>query len=195
MLAHLVCLIIWALFTIEAGTRHLEPSGPFPPPALLGGESSLKAVFRDLDSKTQSAARCSSSPWIGNITSFSIAVTSGSKDLWTTSYTAPILGNYTDSPPNSVTDHTYFRIASISKVFTVLAVLIQQRKGKWSLEDSITKYVPELRGGTSGNTIDWESITLETLASQLSGIPRECPNARRETISPSLTLNETVKAT
>ncbi|KAL8690345.1 MAG: hypothetical protein Q9218_004186 [Villophora microphyllina] len=165
--------LLWAILAIPSFARHLEPTEPFSPPLLHRGDSSLSNVFSDLERKLQNAVRNSSSPWNTNITSYSIAVTSASETLWGSSYTAPILGNYSNSSPTNVTDQTYFRIASISKVFTVLAALIQQRDGKWSLKDPITKHVPELKAATNSSTIDWESITLETLASQLSGIPRE----------------------
>ncbi|KAL8848313.1 MAG: hypothetical protein Q9221_006667 [Calogaya cf. arnoldii] len=73
-----------------------------------------------------------------------------------------------------MSDESYFRIASISKVFTVLAVLIQEKAGNCSLRDPITSHVQELKDRADTGTIDWDAITLETLASQLSGIPREC---------------------
>ncbi|KAL9588731.1 MAG: hypothetical protein Q9203_002460 [Teloschistes exilis] len=169
----LLCLL-WALVTSHVFSRHLEPTGPFRPPQLLGTDPRLRNVFQQLGQKIDLKAKSSDRSWITNITSFSVAVTSASETLWTKSYTAPILGNYTDSLPTPVTDQTYFRIASISKIFTVLAVLLQQEAGRWSLKDPITKHVPELKAAVNSSRIDWESITLESLASQLSGIPREC---------------------
>ncbi|KAL8777748.1 MAG: hypothetical protein Q9194_002383 [Teloschistes cf. exilis] len=168
----LLCLL-WALVTSRVFSRHLEPTGPFRPPQLLGTDPRLRNVFQQLGQKIDLKAKSSDRSWITNITSFSVAVTSASETLWTKSYTAPILGNYTDSLPTPVTDQTYFRIASISKIFTVLAVLLQQEAGRWSLKDPITKHVPELKAAVNSSRIDWESITLESLASQLSGIPRE----------------------
>lgn len=158
----------------QAQAWRFEPTEPFPAPQLVKGDPKLTAVFDDLGSKIQRAATSDSAPWITNITSFSMAVTSASETLWTSSHTAPILGTYKDSPAIDVTDQTYFRIASISKVFTVLAALIQQKDGKWSLKDPITKWVPELRNLTDADAVVWEKITLESLASQLSGIVREC---------------------
>ncbi|KAL8839752.1 MAG: hypothetical protein Q9170_001623 [Blastenia crenularia] len=169
----IVTLLLWSLAVTRITSRRLEPTEPYAPPLLVKDISSLRVVFEQLEAKIQHAAKSESSPWRTNITSFSIAVTSASENLWTTSHTASVLGNYTDSTPTAVSDQTYFRIASISKVFTVLAVLLQQQAGKWSLHDSITKFVPELLEGETTNKVNWESITLETLASQLSGIPRE----------------------
>lgn len=166
-------LIYWLLIARVTSWR-LEPTEPFAPPLLINHEPSLSDAFDKLETTIQQAAKSESSPWRTNITSFSIAVTSASETLWTSSYTAPVLGNYIDSSPSNVTEHTYFRIASISKVFTVLAALVKQQAKNWSLQDPITKYVPELLEGTNADTVDWRAITLETLASQLSGIPREC---------------------
>lgn len=57
----------------------------------------------------------------------------------------------------------------------MLAALIQEQEGKWSLKDPIPRWVPELRNRTEEEDgVAWESITLESLASQLSGIVREC---------------------
>ena len=166
--------LLLLLYVFQVSSWRLEPTEPFPPPLSLHNHPEMTKVFDELQAKFQYAAQSDSSTWRTNITSFSLAVTSASETLWTSSYTAPILGNYTDSRPSDVTDKTYFRIASISKVFTVLAVLIKHQAKDWSLHDPITKYVPELLQDSSGDIVDWESITLETLAGQLSGIPREC---------------------
>ncbi|KAL9583132.1 MAG: hypothetical protein Q9212_002881 [Teloschistes hypoglaucus] len=168
----LLCLL-GALITSHAFSRRLEPTGPFRLPQLLGTDPRLRSVFERLGQRIDLEAKSSDRSWITNITSYSVAVTSASETLWTNSYTAPVLGNYTDSRPTPVTDQTYFRIASITKIFTVLAVLLQQDAGKWSLKDPITNHVPELKAAINSSRIDWESITLESLASQLSGIPRE----------------------
>ena len=167
-------LILWALSAIFVQSRRVGPTNPFPPPTLQKGDPTLGAVFEGLERRIQEATRSSSSPWPIDITSFSVAVTSASKTLWTKSHTAPILGNYSDGSPSQMSDQTYFRIASISKVFTVLAVLLQEKAGHCSLRDSITRYVPELQENADTGIIDWNAITLDVLASQLSGIPREC---------------------
>lgn len=49
-----------------------------------------------------------------------------------------------DSLPVPVTDSTIFRIGSISKVLTALAVLQLQEAGKLRLDDPLEKYLPEL---------------------------------------------------
>ncbi|KAL8898316.1 MAG: hypothetical protein Q9207_006775 [Kuettlingeria erythrocarpa] len=174
---HVSTVLFYLLFCFRvkrAHTRRFEPIEPFPPPQLAKNNPILSPVFDALTTQIQQAATSSSSPWLANLTSFSISVTSASETLWTTSHTAAILGNYVDSPASNVTEQTYFRIASISKLFTVLAALLQEKEGKWSLKDRITNWIPELRNRTEEHGVAWESITLESLASQLSGIVREC---------------------
>lgn len=75
-----------------------------------------------------------------------------------------------------------FRIASVSKVFSVWSFLIEV--GDEHFNDPIIRYVPELAavsntlGGTvvydDIDTVRWEEVTLGQLASHLAGIPRDC---------------------
>jgi len=64
----------------------------------------------------------------------------------------------------SNTPQTKFRLASITKSFTAMAVMMLQEKGKLNLPDSICKYLtacPEA----------WKPITLRHLLNHTSGIP------------------------
>ncbi|ETN45937.1 uncharacterized protein HMPREF1541_00119 [Cyphellophora europaea CBS 101466] len=107
-------------------------------------------------------------------TSFSVSLTSETEDLWSYHHTAEKLDP--DRPgANPVNGDTFYRVASITKMFTTHALLQQYAAGNISLEDPITKYLPELKNGpppTEGG-IDWDGITLRSLASQISGIPRD----------------------
>jgi CubicO group peptidase (beta-lactamase class C family) len=88
--------------------------------------------------------------------------------------------------PNStqqVDGNTIYRVASITKTVTVLALLQLQQAGLLSLEDPVTKWVPELATAAANAsalrdaTVEhgaWHEITLGALASQLSGIPSDC---------------------
>ncbi|KAL7265862.1 hypothetical protein RUND412_011610, partial [Rhizina undulata] len=105
-----------------------------------------------------------------NETSFSIGITSIDGTLFESHHTAKYQGDYVGCSAQNVTGDTVYRIASITKVFTVLGVLLQSGV---CLDDPITKYVPELTEGSNSGGIRWEEITLRALGSQLSGIPRE----------------------
>ncbi|KAL8965847.1 MAG: hypothetical protein Q9197_006292, partial [Variospora fuerteventurae] len=173
MMVFALCSVVCAICVLQAQAWRLQPTEPFAPPVLRRDEPILQAAFRSIDTSISEAGQNDSQPWKRNITSFSIAVTSSSQTLWTSSHTASVLGDYADSPPNNVSDGTYFRIASISKVFTVLAALIEQEAKTWTLKDPITKWVPELLQTANPHLVDWENISLESLASQLGGVVRE----------------------
>lgn len=99
--------------------------------------------------------------------SFSIEVTTSTDSLWELHHTAR------DKDPvrpgaEEVGGESVYRIASITKAFTALAIIQQHVAGNLSIDDTIDQYL-DLRGD-----IQWSDITLRTVASQLSGIPRDC---------------------
>ncbi|KAF5857853.1 hypothetical protein ETB97_005197 [Aspergillus alliaceus] len=84
------------------------------------------------------------------------------------------------TPPGAerVEETSCYRIASIRKNFTVLGLLQQHAAGNLSLEDTVDKYIPQLRSlhdnrAASTGSIQWDRISLRSLASQLSSLPRE----------------------
>lgn len=114
-------------------------------------------------------------------TSFSVDVTSSKKTLWSRHHTALQRNESRPDIPH-VSGDALYRIASITKTFTVLGILYQHAAGNLSLDDPIDHYIDELVGEQNG-TIPWKDITLRSLASQLSGIPRECkPRQRCRTV-------------
>ncbi len=56
------------------------------------------------------------------------------------------VGTQDQETKRPVTADSRFRIASMSKAFTALAILDLRDQGKLSLEDAAEKYVPEMRG-------------------------------------------------
>ncbi len=62
--------------------------------------------------------------------------------------------------PNS--DATRFNLASLSKVFTAVAIMQLNERGRISLEDPLVKYLPEF---------PYPEITLRQLMSHTSGLP------------------------
>ncbi len=67
-----------------------------------------------------------------------------------------------------------FRIASMTKSFTALAILQLRDAGKLSLEDPAETYVPELRG-LRYPTSDSPRITIRHLLSHSEGFPEDNP--------------------
>ncbi|GAB1317827.1 Beta-lactamase 2 [Madurella fahalii] len=93
--------------------------------------------------------------------------------LFEYAYTPPIMD---PRSVQKVDSDTVFRLGSLTKVFPVLALLKLHDKGV-SLDDPITKYVPELRDlnrqareQTPIWTVNWDDVTLGSLASHLGGI-------------------------
>lgn len=107
-----------------------------------------------------------------NASSYSVEITSTDSTLWSTFHTAEVK-NSTRPGAAEVNGQSTYRIASITKTFTVLGVLYQDAAGNLSLEDTVGTYLSDLVTGNQEGTIPWKDITLRTLASQLSGIPRD----------------------
>lgn len=90
------------------------------------------------------------------------------------------LFTYHFTPPNpgsgaqKVGDNTMYRIASVSKLFTVLAAL---QNPDIDMNASVLKYLPQLNETVTGDPIlslDWEEITVGGLAGYLSGLGVDC---------------------
>jgi CubicO group peptidase (beta-lactamase class C family) len=65
-----------------------------------------------------------------------------------------------------------FNIASMTKQFTAIAVLQLMEQGKLSLQDEITKYLPDY-------PINGQKITIENLLTHTAGIPASPPEAMK----------------
>jgi CubicO group peptidase (beta-lactamase class C family) len=72
------------------------------------------------------------------------------------------MANYELSVPN--TPQTVFRIASLTKQFTALAIMQLQERGKLSVNDSICKYLDKCPSA-------WQPVTIHHLLTHTSGIP------------------------
>jgi len=82
---------------------------------------------------------------------------------------------YRDVPSKSpVTPDTVFRIASMTKSFTAIAILKLRDEGKLALDDPAEKYVPEMRSLVYP-TSDSPTITIRHLLSHAEGFPEDNP--------------------
>lgn len=77
------------------------------------------------------------------------------------------------------TNRSVFRIASMSKSFTALAILKLQEKGKLLVTEPAQNYLPELKSLTY-LTADASLITIENLMTMTSGLPEDNPWADRQ---------------
>ena len=71
-------------------------------------------------------------------------------------------GLYDFAKKEPITEHTPFHLASISKTFTGMTILKLYEQGRLSLNDSLTKYFPQ---------IPYKGITVQMLLDHRSGLP------------------------
>jgi CubicO group peptidase (beta-lactamase class C family) len=90
------------------------------------------------------------------------------------------MANREDEAPN--TPRTKFRIGSLTKQFTAVAVLMLQERGALSVQDPICNYLPQCPPG-------WQPITIHHLLTHTSGIrnsdytePIELPMSAANTV-------------
>jgi CubicO group peptidase (beta-lactamase class C family) len=69
---------------------------------------------------------------------------------------------------------TVFRIASMTKSFTALAIMKLRDEGKLSLDDPVERYIPELKG-LAYPSDDSPRITIRHLLSHAEGFPEDNP--------------------
>jgi CubicO group peptidase (beta-lactamase class C family) len=82
---------------------------------------------------------------------------------------------YRDVPSKApVTPDTVFRIASMTKSFTAIAILKLRDEGRLSLDDPAEKYVPEMKALVYP-TSDSPKLTIRHLLSHAEGFPEDNP--------------------
>ena len=91
------------------------------------------------------------------------------------------MANYELGIPN--TPKSRFHLASLSKPFTAAAILILQERGKLSLDDPLSKYIPDFPNG--------DKITLHQLLSHTAGLAGDLPNFKDWTVP--ITLEKLVE--
>jgi len=151
-----------------ASSKCFEPTTAHPPPDYDPHDPLLQRAFADIDTALTSVV---AAPEYAAY-SFSVQLTSQKETLWSQHHTARERNSSRLDIPE-VNGDALYRIASITKPFTVLGILYQHEAGNLSLDETVNTYIKEL-GEKSDGGIPWKDITLRSLASQLSGIPREC---------------------
>ena len=149
------------------------PLGVVVPPPVLS-TTNLQSVAANLSATLDAYFKTPSKAFNQSITSLSLQIVNqqNAGPLFQYYHTAKMLNT---TGTRNVTSNSMFRIGSISKVFVVLGLLLHEEKFKWN--DPITKFIPELSVYDAEDNIvtqvQWEQITLEMLASQLAGVPRD----------------------
>ncbi|CAN9363726.1 unnamed protein product [Alternaria alternata] len=161
-------LLASLLFAAFAGAKCFEPDIAHPPPEYNVHDPLLKEAFESINTALTAAVAAP----IHARSSFSVEITSSEETLWSYHHTA-FERNASRPDIPEVNGDALYRIASITKTFTVLGILYQHAAGNLSLDETVNTYLKEL-GEKSDGGIPWKDITLRSLASQLSGLPREC---------------------
>lgn len=87
---------------------------------------------------------------------------------------------YTDLEKKTpATANSDFRIASMTKSFTAMAILKLRDEGKLQLDDPASKYIPEMKG-LKYLTSDASEITIRNLLSHAAGFPEDNPWGDRQ---------------
>ncbi|KAL5508717.1 hypothetical protein ACEPAG_4802 [Sanghuangporus baumii] len=116
---------------------------------------------------------------IGDIDSLSFAVVTSDGPVFEKNF-GVMRGNESNSP--ATTSHSMYRLASVSKLFTVFEGLLLEQKGALSWDDPVTKYLPDFKYRLDGFDPSQPTpprsqapITLFQLASHMSGLGRDWP--------------------
>jgi CubicO group peptidase (beta-lactamase class C family) len=80
--------------------------------------------------------------------------------------------NFSYNIPNK--PDTKFKLASVTKQFTAMGIMILEEQGKLSVNDSLSKFIPDYPGGNK--------ITLHHLLNHSSGIPNLTASPRFDSI-------------
>lgn len=101
-----------------------------------------------------------------DLPAFSIALVDDQKIVWSTGF------GYADKKAGiPATAETVYRVGSVSKLFTDIAVMQLVEKGKLDLDAPVTRYLPKFRPQNPFG----KTITLRQLMSHRSGLVREPP--------------------
>jgi CubicO group peptidase (beta-lactamase class C family) len=68
-----------------------------------------------------------------------------------------------DSTKEKLNENSIFELASVSKQFTAMAIVILKEKGKLNYDDKMSKYIPELS--------NYDNITVRHLLNHTGGLP------------------------
>ncbi|GAB4453503.1 MAG: hypothetical protein Fur0028_08980 [Bacteroidales bacterium] len=72
-------------------------------------------------------------------------------------------GNANEDTKQKLNENSIFELASCSKQFTAMAIMILKEKGKLNLDDNISKFIPELA--------NYKNITIKNLLNHTGGLP------------------------
>jgi len=92
----------------------------------------------------------------------------------------------------SASPSSSFRIASMSKSFTAMAIMKLRDEGKLCLDDAVSKYIPEM-SDLEYLTKDAPTIDIENLLTMTAGFPEDNPWGDRQLDEPDQMLIDLVR--
>ena len=92
-----------------------------------------------------------------------------------------------------VTPETVFRIASMTKSFTAMAIMKLRDEGKLSLEDPVSRYVPEI-ATLSYPTSDSQVLNIRHLLTHSEGFPEDNPWGDRQLAQSDKTMRDWMRS-
>jgi hypothetical protein len=182
----LCCLGIAATqFCMTLAAPHPLLGPVFEPPTKPSSSShislALSHLRKQLGNNLQSGVS-SFGNFTPNATSVSITIISTSErvPLIDFHFSSPLLENGTEGT-SKIDSSSVYRIGSIYKLLTVYGLLLNGAEDLWN--HPVTDFIPELKdiaerdisdGPDRISNVIWDEIAIGALASQLSGIGREC---------------------
>jgi CubicO group peptidase (beta-lactamase class C family) len=166
------CLVVAGAITTAAAAGQIAPAAPAissvykaDPPRFVdpARRQKLSRAFGDIDRLMQDFTKREHIPGA----TWGIVIDGELAHLGVT-------GSRNLSAAQPVGADTVFRIASMTKSFTAMAILKLRDEGKLALDDLAEKYVPEL-SGLRYPTSDSPKITVRHLLSHAEGFPEDNP--------------------
>jgi hypothetical protein len=159
----------------EQASQHCSFLGPvFPPPTNVLQDSTTVPKALNIFRTTLESSLRNGTLQATNV-SFFLTAFDAERTIFEYRYASPTLGNSSLTSGRLDRD-TLFRIGSVSKLLTVYTLLAEV--GIAHLNDPVTKWVPELAAiagsESSVDGVQWEDVTIGSLADHTSGINRDC---------------------
>jgi CubicO group peptidase (beta-lactamase class C family) len=175
----------WAQAQARKATPPKQPAAERIPPARFADPdraSKIARAFPDIDKAFLAFARNANVPAVSwGVVVDGVLVHAGATGVRDTASNVKAM-------PDSV-----FRIASMTKNFTAMAIMKLRDQGKLSLDAPAARYVPELQG-LQYPTTDSPAITVRHLLSHAEGFPEDNPWGDRQLAESDATLSRWMRA-
>ncbi|KAK8873313.1 beta-lactamase/transpeptidase-like protein [Apiospora arundinis] len=172
-------VVLASLCLPGVSSRFLGPMDPAPVD-ISGKDSIVRAAWQNITSKLEDhfSGKARFPPYsvlVNSTFSLGLFSTHDTEAAGCLQYhhTGPDVRNSTNGV-NTVNGDSIYRVASLSKLFTVFAGLIKLKPQDWN--SPLAEIFPEIAKLPNNDPIrhvDWNAITPLNLASQISGVPRD----------------------